>query len=251
MRESIQSVLDQTIKPDRFIVIDNSSTDDSYLIAEELEVELAWADNKHQYITGLNTALSHCSDKLFFMQNDVVLHPQCLEFMIRETVNNRDFVAQPIVYDFRGKVDNVGMNLIWPAYGINRKKVSGKDCGYATSVVFMIDKEAIRKNGYYDPQFAPAYMEDLDYSLRCRENRTKQIVVPEASVKHLGNHTFSSTYRKIEISRILRRNRIKFINKNYRGIDKITRLTVTACLDVTKEAIDVIAEWWISRNNRK
>jgi len=251
LKASIDSVFLQTAQPDKFFVIDNASTDHSRNIAVGMGVEVVDADNRYKYITGLNTALGLCEDRLIFMQNDVVLSPTFIEGMQSHTFFERDFVAQPVIYDFNGNIDNFGMDLVWPGYGINRKSYSDNDAGYCSSVVFMIDKEAIMKNGYYDPIFSPAYLEDLDYSLRCRRNGTKQILVPEAIAHHMGNHTFSSTYKKLEISRLIRRNRSFFIMKNYSGLDRFVRSTVASCRDVAKETVDVITNWWVSKNHWK
>lgn len=249
LRPCLESILAQTRKPDRLVVIDNSSTDGSEKLARELGVEVVHASNEWKYITGLNAALVLSFERLVFLQNDVLLETRFLEVMEREVGDAVDFVAQPQVRDFRGDIDNYGMSLIWPGYGINRKWPHGRDAGYCTSVVFMIDRLAVLRNGFYDPRFAPAYLEDLDYSLRCRRRGTKQLLISEAIAHHMGNHTFSSTYKKKEIVKIIRRNRLKFIAKNYSGVDRLLRLTVAASLDVMKEAVDVITQWWTVPNN--
>jgi len=223
LRASIQSVLDQTTPPDRFLVIDNASTDESYLIAEEMGVEIVWADNKHKFITGLNTAMNINKGILFFMQNDVVLEKDCL-FMMLHDRPSLGYIAQPIIYQKNGDIDNAGMDYKWPGYGERRHKkwwsgAKWQECGLVTTICFMTDIKDYR----FDELFSPAYYEDIDFYLRT-EKDIRHVLIPSASATHLGNHTFSQSYKKAEISRICWVNRGKLIRKHYRGLDRWIRL---------------------------
>lgn len=251
LRDSIQSVLDQTHKPDRFVVIDNASTDGSRQIAVDMGVEVVDADNRFKFITGLNKALEITSDygKLFFMQNDVVLDKGCLKTML-EHAPYSSFFAQPVIYDSNGKIDNAGMDYRWPGYGERRKTKWwegswNEECGLVTTICFMTSSPPPR----WDIRFEPAYYEDLDMYLITKKYY-KHILIPHAKAYHLGNHTFSQTYKKLEISRICRINRKKLIRKHYRGLDRMIRTAVLTLLDIGKEAFDVISEWRIFSNKR-
>jgi len=255
LKESILSVLSQTVQPDRFVVIDNASTDASRKIAVDMGVEVVDADNRHKFITGLNAAMNliageYGRTKLFFMQNDVVLKKNCLEYMLKDTRWLHGFIAQPVIYDTRGGIDNAGMDFKWPGYG-ERRNTQWWDgalyerCGLVTTICFMTDKCS-----EFDERFYPAYYEDVDFYLRTKDS-IKHVLIPSAQVIHKGNHTFSQSYRKLEISRICRKNRMKLIRKHYSGLDRIIRAAVTACFDVAKEAVDVIADRWVSANHQK
>lgn len=224
LRESIQSVLDQTLKPDRFVVIDNASTDNSRQIAVDMGVEIVDSNNRHKFITGLNKAISLNKDRLFFMQNDVVLDKFCLETMNENIGSKSLFFAQPIIYDNAGNIDNSGMDYKWPGYGKRRNKKwwAGswrEDCGLVTTICFLTDLESQR----WDIRFSPAYYEDLDMYLRVK-NYCAQLLIPDAKAVHRGNHTFSQTYKREEISKICWINRNKLIRKHYRGLDRFIRL---------------------------
>lgn len=250
LRASVQSVLDQKIRPHRFFVIDNASTDNSRQIAVDMGVEVIDADNKHQFITGLNTAIMLNQDLLFFMQNDVLIGPDCIAAMICNSPKD-NFISQPVIYQLDKKIDNCGMDIIWPGYGQRRhnKWWAGnryQNCGLVTTICFLTDNKGI----IYDPEFAPAYYEDLDFATRSKMTGMQHVLVPNASAIHKGNHTFSQTLNKREISFICRINRKIFIYKNFGGLDLLLRLAVTACLDVMKKAFDVIRDRWISHNNR-
>ena len=243
MRASIQSVLAQSRKPDRFVVIDNASTDESRQIAGEMGVEVVDADNRYKFITGLNTALGLNSDLLFFMQNDVTLAPDCLSEMLRHSPRYTNFIAQPVIYQTDDEIDNAGMDIVWPGYGIRRNRrwwngeYSFLECGLVTTICFLTNN----RTTLYDEAFSPAYYEDLDMKLRTPHY--KHVIVPGASATHLGNHTFSQTLKKPEISKLCRKNRKIFIRKHYKGVGGALRLAVTTCLDIVKETFDVIARW--------
>lgn len=253
LRESIQSVLDQTHKPDRFVVIDNASTDGSRQIAVDIGVEIFDADNRHKFITGLNEALGlmkGLDDKLFFMQNDVVLDKECLKIMLDSSPISNFFI-QPVIYDTHGNIDNAGMDYKWPGYGERRnnkwwKGTWAEECGLVTTICFMTDE----LHYLYDPRFSPAYYEDLDMYLMTKKFK-KHYLIPHAKAIHRGNHTFSQSYKKREISNICRVNRKKLIRKHYSGLDRFIRLAVLTLLDIGKESIDIIRDWWSSHHNRK
>ena len=250
LKESIASVLAQTLKPDRFVVIDNASTDSSRQIGVDMGVEIVDADNKHQFITGLNAALELNQDKLFFMQNDVVLDKDCLKNMIRDCpVYN--FIAQPVIYQTNREIDNAGMDYYWPGFGLRRHSnwwgdYNWRNCGLVTTICFMTDVKYVS----FDTQFSPAYYEDIDWYLRTKST-VSHILISSGKAIHRGNHTFSQTFKKRQISDICHRHRVKLINKHYKGIDRLIRLTVTASFYVMKKSFDVVRDRWVSYNNRK
>lgn len=248
---SIKSVLDQTHKPTRFVVIDNASTDKSREIAIKMGVEVVDADNAHKFITGLNVAMDLAKDYdyLFFMQNDVELEPDCLEVMLKDSPDNA-FFAQPVIYDSHWNIDNAGMDYIWPGLGERRNNLWWKGynwerCGLVTTICFMTDMKV-----YWDTQFSPAYYEDLDMYLRTKDV-VSHVLIPKARCIHKGNHTFSQSYQKKQISQICRMNRQRLINKHYSGLDWVIRTAMSRVLNVTKESLDIVTKSWISLNKRK
>lgn len=251
LRASIQSVLNQTVGPDRFVVIDNASTDDSRQIAVEMGVEVVDADNLHKFITGLNTAMDLAKDYdyLFFMQNDVTLEPDCVELML-EGCPVQNFFAQPVIHDSRWNIDNAGMDYYYPGFGLRRNKKWWKgylweECGLVTTICFMTDMKV-----YWDTRFSPAYYEDLDIYLRTKD-MVLHVLIPHARTVHIGNHTFSQSYEKTQISYICRDHREKLIKKHYHGIDREIRLAVSSGINIVAEAKDIITKWWAFLNKWK
>lgn len=208
-------------------MIDNASTDNSRQIAVDMGVEVVDADNRHQFITGLNTAISLNQDLLFFMQNDVVLDKDCLKNMIISSPHYTSFIAQPVIYDTHGLIDNCGMDYKWPGYGERRRSFYPtherfQPCGLVTTICFLTNN----KRDYYSTSFSPAYYEDLSFYLATRK-RMRHVLIPSAKVIHKGNHTFSQTMRKRQISNLCSKNRIKLIKKHYTGFDRFIRLVAS------------------------
>jgi GT2 family glycosyltransferase len=223
LEESIKSVSAQTRKPDRFVVIDNASTDGSWKIAEDYGVEVVFADNEFKFITGLNTAINLNAGFLFFMQNDVILDKNCLEFMMQDCPSDH-FIAQPVIYQTDGDIDNAGMDIYWPGYGERRHNrwwgdFDYQNCGLVTTICFLTDNKSV----YYDELFYPAYYEDLDFAMRTRPYM-KHVLIPSASAIHKGNHTFSQTMKVSQIKTVCYLNRLKFVRKHYTGLDRGLRV---------------------------
>jgi GT2 family glycosyltransferase len=196
--------LAQTRKPDRFVVIDNASTDDSRQIAVDMRIEVVDADNKYKFITGLNTAMSLLEeegDLLIFMQNDVCLESSFVEHM-DSIIFPKNFIAQPVIYQTNGKIDNAGMDIYWPGFGQRRNKKWWKyddiqPCGMVTTICFITDLI----NHRYSVVFSPAYYEDVSFKLEYPE--VEHLLIPTAKAIHKGNHTFSESYKKHEIVRFV------------------------------------------------
>lgn len=236
--------------PDEKLLIDNNSDDESWKIAEDYGFKVIHADNLCQFITGINCALkSASSEYILFTQGDVRFEPGSIQELYNNAIVHQNSIIQPVFIRPGYGIDNAGMNLIWPAYGIGIRKIKSASVyktDVATSITFITTLEVIQKVGLYDEKFAPAYLEDVDWALRSRPFGVRHLVCPKAFVTHRHNESFSKKYSKLDISRICRKNRKYLVRKHYRGFWGIVASAVTAMLDVTKETIDVITQWWRS-----
>lgn len=234
----LASIAAQTRQPDEVIVIDNGSTDFSYRLASKYGFVVRHASNEHQLITGLNVALSLAKEWLFFMQNDVILEPDCFEAFSKIPLYKVE-IYQPVFYKEDREIDNSGMDWRWPGYGIGRtKKWWGKstiaDCGMVSTIAFFIHKWVIEKTGEYDSLFAPAYYEDIDWALRAKKYAIP-LLLTTAKAIHLSNTSFSKVMTKKEMSKLCHKNRLKLINKHYRGLDRLSRVIAINIIDWINE----------------
>ena len=216
------------------ILIDNASKDESYQIADEYGFSVVHADNKHQFITGINKAIEVAGPGTFiFSQADVVFHHMAIQELIWASEDNKDAFIQPVFIRPGFGIDNAGMRWVWPGYGIGTlKKRSGIYLtDIVTSITFATQKSNLDKIGYYDTNFAPAYYEDCDMALRAKKRGIKQLVCGGSFVTHRHNESFKKMYSKLAISDICRKNRKYLINKHYGGINRWTRWIVVNILD--------------------
>ena len=162
-------------------------------------------------------------------------------------------IIQPVFIRKGHGIDNAGMKLSWPGYGLGIHRIKHSytyETDVATSITFIAPKEVFDIVGYYDEKFSPAYMEDVDWSIRSKKMGVRHFVCPSANVMHRHNESFSKEYSKLGISNICRKNRQYLIRKHYRGLDRIIRTAVSSTLDVGKKAIDIITDRWVTPNNR-
>jgi len=192
LRQAIESVKAQTLQPDKIIVVDNASTDGSDQIAKDMGVEVVYADNKHQFITGLNTAFSLEEGLIFFMSNDMVLSRACLQ--------NMRFGGWKVI-SWPRTVDSNGIEF-------ERDKKS------IMTGCFMMDRRAFDVIGDFDINLTPAYYEDVDYSIRAKELGFYLSKEKDALVKHQASHSFSKVYNKKTIGKLCRRNLWYLIKKH-------------------------------------
>lgn len=228
------------------ILIDNASMDDSWQIADKYNFKVIHADNKHQFITGINKAISVAKPGVFiFSQADVIFKGMSIVELEIAAQKNPDAFIQPVFLKPLPKgneIDNAGMNWIWPGYGIGvtSRKNGIYPTGIVTSITFATHSKNLDKLGYYDTCFAPAYYEDCDMALRAKKLGIRQLVNGNAFVTHLHNKSFSKSYSKLAISDICRKNRRYVVRKHYKGLNLWARITALNILDSIKRWIQLI-----------
>ena len=206
------------------VVVDNGSTDGSGSAATTFGARLVRANNEHQFITGLNTAFTATDRKwVLFLQNDVLLRPETIANLSESASIFR--VNQPLLLNEDGTVNHAGVKYVWPGVGLG--------LGYGQSsnplphlipvfstACFLMHRSVYDHVGPFDIHLAPAYYEDVDYSLRWGES----YLVPKAIATHLSTFTFHRTHSKAQLAAICQRNRRYVVRKHYRGIDQWMRL---------------------------
>ena len=198
LERSLESVLKQTLKPDEIIVVDNSSTDDSWKAVEPYVSRVVHADNKHRFITGLNVSFQEAKhDTVVFMENDVYLHADCLKDMSWK-VNDCSIydIVSPNFYDSN----------------FHKYKIEWYS-GFLTAC-FMMRKSTFDFIGPFDTKLSPAFWEDVDYTIRAHRLgfKTKKGV---GKAIHYANWSFSKVFTKKQMSNWCRENAWYVLKKHY------------------------------------
>lgn len=196
IQKSVDSVLKQTLKPDEILLIDNDSTDESWKLVEKDVTRVVHADNKYKFITGINVLFKESKPGLVtFMENDILL--------------NNNFVKDTKNYF----MENGG---ICSPHFFNSNFHKYKIEWYAgfLSACFTMWKSTFEKIGDFDINLAPAYWEDVDYSIRAHRLgfKTKKGV---GEAIHYANWSFSKVFSKKQMSGWCRRNAWYVIKKHY------------------------------------
>lgn len=225
-----QSVLRWGI-PYEILIIENKSTE---LSEQQVRVFCEYhkgrgtrfllADNKHQFITGLNTAFEKARyDNILFMENDLELDEDTVEIMLHDLNEFPNSIIQPTFFQEKStKILHAGCDLVFPIYGISRKKYKSMYTQVFATTSFMMKRKTFQDIGRFDTNLAPAYYEDIDYSLRAYD-KAHSLIVSTAIMEHDANYSFSRVYTKNEISEICHKNRLYLIDKHFNGFQRKIR----------------------------
>ncbi|HGH3371379.1 TPA: glycosyltransferase family 2 protein [Kluyvera cryocrescens] len=209
LQKTLDSVLEQTFKIKKVIIIDNNSSDNTYDIVRTLQ-------NTHPIIeyhnTGANLggaggfyhgfklASKYDYDYLWLMDDDLRPECECLEKLIDAA--DEDGIYQPVRFNLDGscaELSPIIYDLRNPFF-MNPKRLSVLGL-FKTSTINkpfniqgipfegpLISKKIVDNIGLPNPDFFIFY-DDLDYSLRARNAGFKIMCIPDArAVRLLQNN---------------------------------------------------------------
>lgn len=131
---------------------------------------------------GLIQGYADGCDVMLTCNDDVMPAPGDIEKIAQAAIDNRD----------RYKVEGMGYD--------ERKKQYGP-IEWALAAINPIALETI---GYFDENFAPAYYDDTDYSLRARRAGLKSLVAPDTNLRHAGSGSLEQVDRNVHDDQFMR-----------------------------------------------
>jgi GT2 family glycosyltransferase len=184
--ESIRTAMEH-----RVVVIDNGSTDDTETQArrrvcdtftyhrngKNLGAARVWND-------GARDAFSNGYDLVLTLNNDILLHPECIDRLVRRMAE-ADAPGMVTPLNMRGEC-------------ADPRSVFARDAGAMANVAeaecpdfaaFLLSKRCYEAVGSFDEEFFPAYFEDNDYHYRMRLAGWRAICHPQAMFYHFGSRT--------------------------------------------------------------
>lgn len=195
--ECVDSLLKSEDVTLKIIVVDNASPDNSAnFLSDALpeDVILLKASENKGFSAGNNIgikyAVEHGADYILLINNDTVVAPDMVKLLANKTDINT--VTAPKMYYYSDK------NKVWFAGGkylpLTGKFVhigeGGEDiynsdieCDWLTGCCLMFSAKVIEKVGYLDETFF-MYSEDVDYSIRLRNNKLKLKMINDAHLWH-------------------------------------------------------------------
>ena len=173
IKETINSVLNQTYKNIEIIVVDDCSLDDSYNIVKECFLTRS---NIKLYKTPVNSGTPavprnfgvqlSCGEFVAFLDADDIWHPQKLEIQHNILTNNNFLIASSTITNSKGEFDN-SLKIFTPNYKFTYRTITLWDqmTKYQTPTSSLILRRDIAKSYLFPESHFLRGREDLVQSL--------------------------------------------------------------------------------------
>ena len=211
---------------DELLIIDNASTDGtaefvagSYPHARVLHLE------ENLAIFALNQgARAAAHPYLFFLNNDMLLEPGCLDALLAGFVDASIFAVTGRVMQWDRRTVQAARRravfrrgLFWPlSWGGPAENAPGETL-YALGGQSVFDRAKFLSLNGIDPLFSPFYHEDLDVSYRAWRRGWRVLYEPGAVMIHKGAATAGRMYSPEQLRTFMQKNLFLFQWKNLHG----------------------------------
>ncbi len=188
----LRSLAAQTLSPDRYevIVVDNDSSDDTAQVARAAGAIVVTEPVANRSLARNRGAAVARSPLYAFTDADCVADPVWLEAFLR-CAPKAPLVAGDVQVSVRDRPNAIErFERIW-RFG-QRWWVQQ---GWAATANLLIDAEAFRAIGEFDPSWRVA-AEDVDFCIRARAQGFALEFCEEAVVRHYGERTFGPFLRR-------------------------------------------------------
>jgi len=226
LEECIIALLNSNYPKMEVIVVDNGSTDESYMIAKKYEpqVKLIRSLRNLGYSAGNNLGIRVAKGEyIFLVNNDAIIHTDCICELVKVASSDPRigilgckvyYKGTRIIQHAGGKLDLSATYL--PHIGIFEEDYGqygeNSDVDYVAGVAMMIKREVIDKIGLLDECYF-AYWEDVDYCFRARKAGFRIVYVPKAIVEHFEGFSWK---KRSSLQKFLNeRNRLLFVLNNF------------------------------------
>jgi len=207
-KESIESLQKMQYPNFKILVVDDGSTDDSYLKLHYTfpNVEFILTHKYLEYCKSLNQgiryALNYNASFVFLVNNDTKDFSKDYLDKVLQAFNKDKNIGMvgTVCHDYDGKV----------RHDCKRVKIRFGHHMPVPTEGYVISRETIETVGYLDEQLV-RYFEDVDYIIRMKEKGFKIVCLPDVSFKHYGGGTSSSQHYIRNFYRV--RNMVWFIKR--------------------------------------
>lgn len=204
----VDSVIANTDCPYRLIILDNGSVKretrdylDS-LVKERPRIEILRNDKNQGFVAAVNKGLAYSkSAYVCVLSNDTIVYPGWLSEMV--AVAEKDpavGLVNPlweIPKNYRGSRDDYFKNVI------TRQKGLSIETDWARGFCYLVGRKMYEKIGGLDMDFAPAYYDDWDYSVRACRAGFKCMYAKGAFVWHHKCVTYESIMGRESLNKAL------------------------------------------------
>jgi|APSaa5957512535_1039671.scaffolds.fasta_scaffold01525_6 GT2 family glycosyltransferase len=216
--ECINSIL--KVHPDvKIIVIDNNSRDGTVAeVSNFKKVHLIKNDFNLGFAGGCNMGIKYGMrkgyDYYMLINPDVTIIEPMLSQLVERSRTHNSIVGPVILDSSSKKIQCAGgsLNKITCSFKYrNRNKEYKKsdlveNVDWILGAAFLVNRDIINKNGLFDEDYFPAYVEEADYCFRANKNfNIKSEIVYSSYVHHVGGTSSGKTenyYKRLTKNRL-------------------------------------------------
>lgn len=219
----LSSLARQTAPPERVIVADNGSSDDSGQVAARHGAEFLPASANMGFAAAANRGIAAARTRwVAVLNNDIELDPGCVENLLAEAELRDAWFAAPRLlkaadpHRLDGCFDLLARSgCAWRA-GHNAFSAAPflepQPIAFAPLTAAILRRDLFLEIGPLDERFQ-SYMEDVEFFLRCALSRRQGIYVPSAVAHHAGSATLGAwSPRTVEL---IARNQLLLAAKHF------------------------------------
>jgi GT2 family glycosyltransferase len=201
LAECIRLLEAQTVQPQRILVVDNASSDDSANFEGKYShVTLLRMKNNLGFAAGNNVGLSECDTEFVALLNpDAFPEPDWLKHLLMAAFAHPDvaaFGSRQLCYKNAAILDGIGDSYslsgrVWRERHGLRQQAKDLVCAEIFSpcaAAVLYRRQALVDVGGFDEDYF-CYLEDVDLGFRLRLAGNKAMYVPDAVVHHVGSGT--------------------------------------------------------------
>ena len=224
---------------DSIVVVDNNSTDDSFVQLKEQEngnITIIKNSENKGYSSGMNTGAKYLIEKIgrcniIFSNSDIIIKNAKDLNTLSSDINNEVAVASPVIEEHgnlnRGWKKTTAfteslLNLPYISRYFKKKKLYYKEEHYqkdksyvdvVSGCFFMVDSEALEQVDYFDENTF-LYYEELIFAKKLEKAGKKLIVDNRVKVIHDHSVTIDKNIKRINKYKILKASQRYYV-KNY------------------------------------
>ncbi len=223
LRSALKCLCSQTHPVEEIIVVDNGSTDESVLVAEDFGARVIRLTRNEGFAKAVNEGVRTASgDWLVILNNDVEIGEDWLHTLVTKSQESSAWFAsgkllrfeEPKVLDGSwdalcrggcawrcGNARNDG-----PAWNVQRT------IRFAPFTALLARADLFRIVGVLDERFE-SYLEDVDFGIRCAIRGYSGVYVPNAVARHRGSATLGRWHK--DTVRRISRNQLLLVAKHF------------------------------------
>ncbi len=221
---------------------------ETILIANETNEGFAGGNNR-----GVEWALEHGYDYVYFHNNDAYMDPGCLEPLVRAMEQDPKIaIAQSLIrlHPETDRINSTGNALHFLGFGYCRqykKRVDEvvlravEDIPYASGAAMMVRSSFMRDHGAWDGDFF-LYHEDTDFALRARSLGYRVVIARDSAMYH--KYEFKRSVSKYFW---MERNRFAILILYYRWATWLLILPGLIGVEIGTAPIAMMNGWWRER----